>query len=442
MTGAMTVWQLQVWLLFGIRMVQTVLRMAMGPLIVYVCEEVECSVSDKGTMLSAFSLGYLSTQIIGGTVADRMSPRNLISVSMFLASSVTVLTPEGNAVAGLSGIWIVTVVMGIAQGPLFPASMSYLAKWLPATERSWAMTMLDSGITVGSLIALPLSGFLASTLGWRGTFRLYGVFGLCFTIVWHLLSVDEPDKCPYLSPAERDFLSKHVKSSKPNGTKTKDISGPGVIATSLQLLSHPAVWAAYIAHVAFNFGVYFLTSWTTIYYKDVLGVRPEEGTIHFTAPALLNLFMKAVVCKPLFSWLQGNGFSLLGCRRFFSVAGFVGTSVALMGAIAAKESGAQATIASSVMFTLALGFAALHPSGFKANYMDLSLHSSGLLSGMGNTFASVSSYIGPLVVGWTLERYKSWPHVFVIIASVNLTAALIFGTLSTVEPVDDDSKRK
>ena len=63
------------------------------------------------------------------------APRKLISISLFLASSVTVLTPEGSAVAGLSGIWIVTVVMGIAQGPLFPASMSYLAKWLPAAER-------------------------------------------------------------------------------------------------------------------------------------------------------------------------------------------------------------------------------------------------------------------------------------------------------------------
>ena len=82
------------------------------------------------------------------------------------------------------------------------------------------MTMLDSGISVGSLIALPLSGFLASTLGWRATF-LHGVFGLCFTSVWHLVSVDEPDKCSYLSLAELDFLSKHVKSRKPNGTKTK-----------------------------------------------------------------------------------------------------------------------------------------------------------------------------------------------------------------------------
>ena len=51
----------QVYLLFGSRLVQTIVRMAMGPLVVYVCEEMQCDVSTKGTLLSAYSLGYLTS---------------------------------------------------------------------------------------------------------------------------------------------------------------------------------------------------------------------------------------------------------------------------------------------------------------------------------------------------------------------------------------------
>ena len=35
---------------------------------------------------------------------------------------------------------------------------------------------------------------------------------------------------------------------------------------------HPGVWAVFVAHIAFNFGAYYMTNWNPTYYADVLGV--------------------------------------------------------------------------------------------------------------------------------------------------------------------------
>ena len=80
---------------------------------------------------------------------------------------------------------------------------------------------------------------------------------------------------------------------------------------------------------------------------------------------------------------------------------------------------------------------ALHPSGFKANYMDLSRGSAGMLSGVGNTLASVASYGGPLAVGFILETSGSWPTVFGAVCAVNVLAAGVYGCFSRVTPLDD-----
>ena len=47
----------QLYLLFGSRFVQSIMRLAMGPLVVYVCGDMACDASSRGQLLSSYSLG-------------------------------------------------------------------------------------------------------------------------------------------------------------------------------------------------------------------------------------------------------------------------------------------------------------------------------------------------------------------------------------------------
>merc|ERR1712232_73583 len=136
----------------------------------------------------------------------------------------------------------------------------------------------------------------------------------------------------------------------------------------------------------------------------------------------------------------------ISCRRWFSVVGFVGTAISLVGAGTSPDSVAASTAvlspitATTLWISLAMAFEALQPSGFKANYMDLTSKSSGLLSGIGNTMASSASYVGPLAVGQALAVYNSWPIVYYGMATGCMIAAAVYGVLSSTDPIDAPQK--
>jgi cyanate permease len=300
--------------------------------------------------------------------------------------------------------------------------------------------MLDSGITVGSLIALPVSGLLGASVGWRNAYNCYGVITLMFVVVWHFLAEADPNRCSYISEEELRYLKKVIKIQD-KSKSTRDVSVTSAVssnkqqpASTMSLLQHLSVWSIFVAHAAFNYGVYFQNSWTPIYYADELKIRPEHAGVHFMAPHILNLIVKILLSPMLMRhFTETLKWDLLTCRRWFSVTGFVCSSCCLVLISSAKEADPMATTA---LFTLTMGACALHPSGFKANYMDVSLHSSGIVSGVGNTMASVASFVGPFVVAFILRHSNSWHPVFVSVAVVNLVAAVCFGLCSTATPVD------
>lgn len=64
-------------------------------------------------------------------------------------------------------------------------------------------------------------------------------------------------------------------------------------------------------------------------------------------------------------------------------------------------------------------------------------HYGGVVSGVGNTVASVASYAGPLVVAHILKEHNNnWSLIFSTVAAANVIAAVAFCTLSVATPVD------
>eukprot|EP00957_Ditylum_brightwellii_P079460 6042555-Ditylum_brightwellii.AAC.1 len=57
---------------------------------------------------------------------------------------------------------------------------------------------------------------------------------------------------------------------------------------------HRGLWAIFIAHIAFNFGAYYLTNWSPTYYKDVLGLEPIDAKYHLMMPHITNLLVRVI----------------------------------------------------------------------------------------------------------------------------------------------------
>ena len=113
--------------------------------------------------------------------------------------------------------------------------------------------------------------------------------------------------------------------------------------------------------------------WSPTYYKEVLNMSPDEAKIHFTLPQLMNLLVKIIVVDPLDSFLIRSKFSQLARRRIFNTAGFMGVAFCMAPVYAIARYEAQSQHTTTVFLTTALlsgamGFYALLPAGFKANY--------------------------------------------------------------------------
>mmetsp|Transcript_109574 Transcript_109574/g.244658 ORF Transcript_109574/g.244658 Transcript_109574/m.244658 type:complete len:464 (+) Transcript_109574:71-1462(+) len=413
--------RLLVLLVFGCRLSQTVLRMSIGALVIYICEDYGCGDSSKGWLLSAHAFGYCTTQILGGQLADRCGGRSVVGASLGLAGFALACTPALGHAFGLYGIASAQVVMGIATGPLFPASMELLSKSLPSSERAVASTVLDTGITAGSLIVVPLSGSLVVRFSWQMTFMIYGLMAIGYALIWHCYTT-EPEPSPETQVSAND---QEKVTSAPTATARASAMDAAVA------VCHRRLWAIYWAHFTFNYGIYFVNSWSAIYYLEVFKLRPEDASLYLSLPHAVNMLVKVCLNRPFERFLRAQHFTDLGCRCIFSGVGFVLCAICFE-LIPSLTSALSAT----ACFSVVLGFMALHPSGFKANYMDVTTSHGGIISGFGNTMASVASSLGPLAVAHMRGSTGGWDRAFQSVAAVNILAALVFCTFASTTPIE------
>eukprot|EP00933_Yihiella_yeosuensis_P058169 TRINITY_DN5844_c0_g1_i2.p1 TRINITY_DN5844_c0_g1~~TRINITY_DN5844_c0_g1_i2.p1 ORF type:complete len:524 (-),score=98.85 TRINITY_DN5844_c0_g1_i2:81-1586(-) len=447
------------WLLFGCRMVCQANRILLGALLPAIRKDVGFTDAETGSLLSAFASGYMLTQIIGGVVADRLGGKWMLQLAI---NSVTL----GSLVAPFAidrGFWpayCTYFLMGLMEGPSFPTSGSMLSKWITASERATAASLADTGGSIGGLVALGGGPILATQIGWRSTFAVYGLSSAVFCVIWLVFSSSRPNNTRFVSPEELEHLMKegvverpveecNVAGATPAGDKNKVVSAePSKDASDTdtsakkqdgsvwKMLREPPVLAVCYAHSVFNFGRYFLYGWIPTYYSEVLGVPAVTAGFYMTCLQVADAFVKLLVA-PIADRLTASGYlSILGIRRLLSCSAFIGFGAGL-GFCGTATSPVWATVA----LVAAKSTASCHAAGFKTNYLDITKKHTGTIAGVGNTLATLSSMIAPLTAGAVIQA-SGWSSMFTLCFFVNLSGAVVFGLFSSatnLDPVDKSS---
>eukprot|EP01059_Diplonema_ambulator_P005445 TRINITY_DN15175_c0_g1_i2.p1 TRINITY_DN15175_c0_g1~~TRINITY_DN15175_c0_g1_i2.p1 ORF type:complete len:391 (+),score=111.83 TRINITY_DN15175_c0_g1_i2:43-1215(+) len=381
----------QCYLLLGVRMFQQLMRNVLAALLVYMPDEVA---GMRGVLLSAVAAGYFFSQVPGGILADMLGAKNLISCAMFGSALCCMVIPHVYNAYDVTGMWWTLAVMGTIQGPLFPTSSVYLG----------------------------------SAFGWQKAYFIVGCIAMCFVAVWLRYAADAPSKCWFMSKEEGAYLQQVLPKQR---SKTAEAG-----ETPLRLLVHPSVVAIFLSHMAFNYGAYFVTNWNPTYYKDVLGMSAVEAGLHLSMPHVTNLLGK-LSCGGVSAVLTKRGFTRLGMRRFFTVASALGAGGALLPVYLLRD---QPVVVTTLLVSTSNFFFGLAPSGFKANYLDITVKYTGVISGVGNTLGTCASYVGPLVVGHILATTGSWNLIFISIFSVGVVTCTFFAIFSSDRPVEGEDK--
>jgi len=86
-----------------------------------------------------------------------------------------------------------------------------VSKWVPSLERSTIGAFVMAGTQFGTVISLPLSGWLCDFTevdnGWPLTFYVPGAIGVFWMIGWVFLVYDNPSVHPRISEEEKRYIT-------------------------------------------------------------------------------------------------------------------------------------------------------------------------------------------------------------------------------------------
>ncbi|CAC5399523.1 SLC17A5 [Mytilus coruscus] len=163
----------------------------------------------RANILAAFFYGYIITQIPGGWIADRFGGRRIIGSALLICGICTILTPVC-ARTSVILVYIVRAINGLASGVCFPAMSSVWGRWAPPLERTKLMALYYLGPPSGSVITLASSGYLCEygfDNGWGSIFYITGGMTLLWVLLWFILTRDTPLEHPWITDAERKYIS-------------------------------------------------------------------------------------------------------------------------------------------------------------------------------------------------------------------------------------------
>lgn len=151
---------------------------------------------------TSFLLAYAASQGLSGSLFDRIGTRRGFTVAVTVWSAAAI----GHAFArGIASLSLLRFLLGLGEDGNWPGGAKVLAKWFPERERALGMAILNSGSTLGSVIAPPLIVWLQLRFGWRTMFLATGLLGFGWLILWRLF-YETPNRHPSLSREEYVFI--------------------------------------------------------------------------------------------------------------------------------------------------------------------------------------------------------------------------------------------
>src|SRR6185436_5949934 len=201
-----------IFLLFAISVVNYIDRAAISYSIPQIERDLGLSPADAGGILGAFGLGYAITTLLGGIVVDRFGSRVVLAVAAVLWS---VSIGATGLAAGFVMLYAARVLLGVSEGPNFPALTGAVTRWLAPQERATALGNALVAVPLALAIGGPIVTQLLAWLDWRWTFGVLFVLSAAWVPLWYFLFRDSPAESRFVNKAELD----HIRTTSDGGTR-------------------------------------------------------------------------------------------------------------------------------------------------------------------------------------------------------------------------------
>jgi len=356
----------------------------------------------KGFVLSSFFVGYLLLQVPSSTLSNRYGGKLVLGVAVIWWSIFTMLTPPAASIS-LGLLIAARIALGLGEAAVFPASINMVGRWVPQAARSRAVATFSSGLSLGTVVSLPLTGWLVRNYGWPMPFYLFGAVGLVWGWFWFTR----------IGRGRSAEVEAELAAEASAADSTPSIPWGRLFAT-------PAVWAIIVNHFCHNWALYVLLAWLPSWFNATFGVS-VAGAGALSAAPWLSSFVMANVAGVIADRMIRRSRNPTFVRKLMQLLGLGGAAAFLL-----LLSRADSLTMGLLIMCGATGMLALCLGGFGPNCFDIGPRYADVIWGVSNTFATVPGIIGVAVTGWLVDRTGGYTAPFVATAALCGFGALVF----------------
>lgn len=402
-----------VFLLFAITVVNYIDRAAISYAIPLMEEALGLSKLDAGTILGAFGLGYAVTTLAGGFAVDRWGARAVLAVAALLWSFSIGLT---GAATGFFTLYAARVLLGIAEGPNFPALTGAVSRWLPPQEQASALGYALVSVPIALAVGGPLVTQLLAHLDWRWTFGVLFAVSIGWVPLWLVLFRNDPARSPHVNA---DELARIRSGAPPEASPTSgappDGAPPGVRA----LLTNRTLVVNYWAFFVFGYFLFFFMTWLPSYLHQVYALDLTAVGAFTVLPWLAA----ALVLWALGHWsdhlLKTTG--RLRVARSYLIAG---TQLVAAVAIVPVAFGASLPVAVACI-TVAVAASMGANAAYYAVNVDIVPRRAATALGIMDFGFAVAGFLAPALTGWVLHLRGSFADGFLLMAGLAVSSVVL-----------------
>jgi sugar phosphate permease len=368
-----------------------------------------------GLVTGAFAIAYALFEIPSGYWADRFGARAMLVRIVLWWSLFTSLTGFATR---LWSLVVVRFLFGAGEAGAYPTAATVIFRWFPPVERGRTFGVVLLSGQLGGAIAPLLIVPIQARFGWRASFYVFGLVGVCWSAAFWRWYRNTPREKSGISAQELAEI---------------DASATPTVAPTMHALpwraigSNRSICALMGATFGYLYAYYFFLFWLPTYLIRERGFTENQtklSALPFVLGMLANL--AGGVSRDAATRAWG---STWGPRSI----GLIGLGTAAAAALAAllSPSGYLALVWLALCYA---GITFQQPTVF-STCVDIGKRSSGAVAGCINTAGALGGLLSSFVFGYLIQRYHNYHAVLLTMTGVLAVGAILWLWIDATEPL-------
>jgi len=369
----------------------------------------------------AFVLGYAAFQLPGGVIGQRLGARRMFTVISLVAFFATILTPLAPLVlagtALLVALLLLQLLLGLAQGPIFPVSSGVMEAWFRPEKWALVQGLQSMALQIAAAMTPPLVTYLMTAFSWQYALFWPEVPVMAFIAVWVWYGRNAPAEHPRVTAEELAELGENCAPQLQTAVSWRRLR---------RLLCNRSILLLTLSYICMNYVFYLIANWCFLYLVQERHFNVLEGGWLAMAPPLAAAAGAGI----------GGKLAIELCKRFGFRWGFRLTPLVALpvaGTLLLVTVHLSNPYSAVIALALCYGSIELTEGSYWAGTMFVARADTMSATGVLNTGGNIGGLIGIPIVAY-LSGHGAWTAAFVIGALFALIGAVCWLGIDTTRP--------